>query len=276
MFSILLASLSAEAATPTPPQSWLNNEDRAYAVHLSAEVGALLPVSHKIQFDKDGTYFDYVRYGGQDNLFPFLRFSADLDLGDRHTVVFLYQPLSLESTVSLEEELVVDGAVFAAGTPMDLRYGFDFVRASWMYDLQPERKKEFAVGLSLQIRNATIDFRSADGTLQRSNRDIGPVPILKTRIRQPVGETAWWGLELDGFYAPVSYLNGDNNEVVGAILDASGRYGLTLNSGIDTFLNLRYLGGGAVGIDDDSTGPGDGYTRNWLHFASLSLGFMVR
>jgi len=63
--------------------------------------------------------------------------------------------------------------------------------------------------------------------------------------------------------------------VVGAILDASGRYGLTLNRGIDTFLNLRYLGGGSVGIGD-STGPGDGYTKNWLHFTSLSLGFMVR
>ena len=276
MFSILLMSLRADATTPTPPQSWLNDEARSYAVHLNAEVGSLLPVSHKIQFDQDGTYFDYVRDGGQDNIFPFLRFSADLDLGDRHTVVFLYQPLSLESTVSLEEDLLVDDALFAAGTPMKLRYGFDFVRASWMYDLQPERKKELAVGLSLQIRNATIDFRSSDGTLQRSNRDIGPVPILKARIRQPAGETAWWGLEVDGFYAPVSYLNGDNNEVVGAILDASGRYGLTLNRGIDTFLNLRYLGGGAVGIDDDSTGPGDGYTKNWLHFTSLSLGFMVR
>lgn len=63
--------------------------------------------------------------------------------------------------------------------------------------------------------------------------------------------------------------------MVGAILDASGRYGLTLNRGIDTFLNLRYLGGGSVGIGD-STGPGDGYTKNWLHFTSLSLGFMVR
>ena len=276
MLTALLSMSIASATTPTPPKSWLNDESRRYAVHLNMEVGSLLPVSHKIQFDKDGTWFDYVADGGQDNLFPFLRFSGDVDIGDRHTLVFLYQPLNLESSVRLEEDLIVDEATFAAGTPMDLRYGFDFVRASWMYDLQPERKKEFAVGVSLQLRNATIDFRSADGTLQRSNRNIGPVPILKTRIRQPVGETAWWGFEADGFYAPVSYLNGDNNEVVGAILDASGRYGLTLNQGIDAYLNLRYLGGGAVGISDNSTGPGDGYTKNWLHFASLSLGFQVR
>ncbi len=272
----LIASPVAEAVTPTPDNSYLNNGDRPYAVHLNAEIGTLLPVSHKIQFDKGGTYFDYVKFGGQDNLFPFARFSADLDLGDRHTVVLLYQPLDLRTSVNLETDLVVDEATFLAGTPMDFRYGFSFVRGSWMYDVQPERRKELAFGLSLQIRNATIDFVSADGNLQRSNRNIGPVPILKTRIRQPVGKHAWWGFEADGFYAPVSYLNGDNNEVVGAILDASGRYGLTLNKGVDTFLNVRYIGGGAVGISDNSTGPGDGYTKNWLHFTSVSLGFALR
>ena len=32
------------------------------------------------------------------------------------------------------------------------------------------------------------------------------------------------------------------------------------------FLNVRYLGGGAVGTDEDrQRAQGDGYTRNWLH-----------
>lgn len=91
-----------------------------------------------------------------------------------------------------------------------------------------------------------------------------------------MGQGAWWGLEVDGFYAPVSYLNGDDNEVIGSILDASGRVGVLLDHGTDAFLNLRYIGGGAEGIDDDSTGPGDGYTSNWLHFVSLSLGIGLR
>lgn len=42
---------------------------------------------------------------------------------------------------------------------------------------------------------------------------------------------------------------------------------------ITAFLNLRYLGGGAVGTSDDE-GPGDGYVRNWLHFTTVSVGLI--
>ncbi len=74
-------------------------------------------------------------------------------------------------------------------------------------------------------------------------------------------------------YAPVSYLNGSDNEVVGAILDASLRTGVKITDQVTGFLNLRYLGGGAVGTSDDVDGPGDGYVRNWLHFGTTSAGF---
>ena len=91
----------------------------------------------------------------------------------------------------------------------------------------------------------------------------------------------WWqGVEVDGFYAPVSYLNGDDNDVVGAILDASYRIGRHLNSEAIAFLNLRYLGGGAEGISDDNLRQNqangfddDGFTANWLHTMSITLGF---
>jgi hypothetical protein len=276
MLATALLVSAAYAVSPNADASALNPPDRNARLRLHAELGSLAPIKHVIQFDKTGTEFDYIADGGQDNLFLFARLSADLDLGDRNTFIILYQPLDLQTDVRLDQELRVDGAVFAEGTPMELRYGFDFVRGSWLRDLQASDERELAVGLSLQIRNATIDYVAKDGSEQRSNRDIGPVPILKMRTRQPIGETAYWGAEVDGFYAPVSYLNGDNNEVVGAIIDASGRAGMTLNGGADVFLNLRTIAGGAEGIDDDSTGPGDGYTRNWLTFAALSLGFTLR
>lgn len=276
MLSVFLLIAAAHAVTPDSAESLLNPTDRSARVRLHAEIGSLAPLAHTIQFDQDGTEFDYLKDGGQDNLFLFARVSADLDLGARHSVVLLYQPLNLESTVRLERALVVDEAVFAAGTPMRLRYGFDFTRASWLYDLQKDPERELGLGLSLQLRNAVIDFQAVDGSEQRSTRNIGPVPILKVRTRQPWGERGYWGVEADGFYAPVSYLNGDNNEVVGAILDASARGGLELANGIDAFVNLRYIGGGAEGVSDNRPGPGDGYTRNWLHLAALSLGFTVR
>ncbi len=144
---------------------------------------------------------------------------------------------------------------------------------SWLYDFNPDPERDVAAGISFQIRNATIRFTSLDGKLIRTNRDVGPVPILKFRHRLPLAGDFWWGSELDGFYAPVSYLNGSDEEVVGAILDASLRAGTSVLERGDLFLNLRYLGGGAVGSNSDETGPGDGYVKNWLHFFTTSVGF---
>ena len=36
-----------------------------------AELGYLAALSHKIQFSQDGTYYDYVKDGGQGCSFPF-------------------------------------------------------------------------------------------------------------------------------------------------------------------------------------------------------------
>ncbi len=51
-----------------------------------AEFGFLNVLSHKIQFGKSGTKFDYVENGGQDVLFPATRFSAEMDIGKRNTL----------------------------------------------------------------------------------------------------------------------------------------------------------------------------------------------
>jgi hypothetical protein len=239
-----------------------------------AEIGFLAVLDHKIQFGNDGTYFDYRRDGGQDVLFPIIRPSLELEFNQRNTLVFLYQPLRIESQVYLDEDLIVDGAIFPATTSVKLLYNFPFYRLSYLRELAPNNDQfSFGIGGTIQIRNATISFESGDGETFRSNRDVGIVPALKLRSRYTFKNTLYTELEADGIYAPVSYLNGSDNEVVGAILDASFRTGYSVQSNVDAFLNLRYLGGGAVGTSDNTDGPGDGYTRNWLHFGTVSAGF---
>lgn len=259
--------LGQEANKP----SLLNRTDSPYRLKLNAELGILGVAGHTIQFGKTGTPLNYVTEGGQDNLYTFLRASADVTFG-RHTVIFLFQPLNLNTKEVLLEDKSFYGTLFPAGTPVSFRYGFPFYRTSWLYDLWEDPKDELGLGLSLQIRNATIEFASDDGELLSTNRNIGPVPVLKTRIRKGLGKGYWVGLEADGFYAPVKYLNGDTNaDVVGSILDASLRAGVELTDGAEAFVNLRYVGGGAEGTDPDST-VGDGFTANWVHFVALSLG----
>jgi len=273
----LLAVSTALAATPTPKDSVLNRPNAPAQVHLSAELGTLAVLGHRIQLSKSGSMIDYVEEGGQDNLFRYSRLQADLDLGDRHSIVLLYQPLNLVTKARLSRPLTIDNMQVAADTPMAFRYGFDFYRGSWLYDLDDSPRREVALGLSLQIRNATIDFERLDGAGLRSSRDIGPVPVLKFRTRQPVGEKgAFWGFEADGFYAPIKYINGSNVDVVGAILDTSTKVGLPLRNGADAFVSLRYIGGGAEGTSDDVLAPADGYVENWLSTVALSIGTQLR
>ncbi len=239
---------------------------------LWAELGFLAVASNIIQLSTDGTRFDYRKDGGQDVLFPFFRLSTDLKFKGRHTVIFLYQPLKLTGETVLSQDTTFDGVVFPAGTPLNSTYGFPFWRISYLYDFLRRRGDEVSIGFSLQIRDATITFTSADGTLRADRRDVGPVPTLKFRGRWGFENGVWWGTEIDGMYAPVSVINGSDSEVTGAILDASLRVGYDLTDRVAGFFNLRYLGGGAVGTSSNPNPPSDGYTKNWLHFITVSLG----
>jgi hypothetical protein len=277
-YSLLILLLMA-AATPVAA-SWLNNPDNSFEVTLAPEMGFIGVLRHHIQFGKQGTQFDYVGEGGQNVLFPFRRMSAELHLKPRHAIILLYQPLDIRTETYLQKPLILDTDTFPAGTGMNLRYGFDFYRASYQYDFWPEPDRELAVGLSLQIRDAQISFVAKDGSRTRVYNDLGPVPILRFRGRLPLTGSSWVGTEIDGFYAEGKVVTGSTNvesSFRGAILDASLRYGLSLNQSADAFINLRYIGGGANGQQSEpEISNTDGYTDNWLGTIALSVGMYIK
>ncbi|QCK15693.1 hypothetical protein DCC35_13545 [Mangrovivirga cuniculi] len=253
-----------------------NKEESKFQFRAVSEVGFISVLSHKIQLGESGTYFDYVDNGGQDVLFPTVRFSLEMDWNDRNTIILLYQPLKIETQAVLKEDLVANGTTFPALTSIKSLYNFPFYRISYLRVLTKNNDKfNFALGGSLQIRNATISFESTDGTRYTDNRGVGPVPALKIRSRLNLNERFYTELEADGMYAPISVLNGSDNETVGAILDASLRMGAYVNKSTNLFFNLRYLGGGAEGSDNEEKWPGDGYVKNWLHFFNVSAGFVL-
>ncbi|TNE43218.1 MAG: hypothetical protein EP343_33975 [Deltaproteobacteria bacterium] len=276
------ASPKEEPAAPAKPakkpKPWvLNHPDNPVWLSASVEAGFLAIIDHKIQLGQQGSVFDYIRDGGQDNLFLFLRLSADVTLFKQHTLVFLYQPFDIRSQTILREQLRQDMATFEQGDAVNFRYGFDFYRVSYVYDIFPAKDMELSFGLSLQIRNATIVFSNVSGTKRSYRNDIGPVPIIKTRGYFSLPHRVWIGFEIDGFYAPISILNGSDSEVVGAILDASVRVGYKIHPMMDLYLNIRYIGGGGVGTSTKPAEPGsDGFVENWLHTMSFSLGVALR
>jgi hypothetical protein len=251
-----------------------STSDQNIQFRTVAEVGFLGVIDHKVQFGRFGDYFDYQKDGGQNVLFPITRFSMELDYKKKHAFILLYQPLRLETKVKLDNDLVINDVLFPASSTVNLLYSFPFYRFSYLKTITSEDcKLSVAIGPTLQVRNATISFESADGSLYQANRDVGIVPAFKIRAKLRHHKKSYLELEADGIYAPISYLNGSDNEVVGAILDASIRQGFQITEPLDVFVNLRYLGGGSVGASDDTNDPGDGYSKNWLHFMTFSAGF---
>jgi hypothetical protein len=245
---------------PIPPQ-------RAYRIRVLAEAGLLDPLANIGSFGDRATRFDFIRDGGQDNVYFYSRWSAELSLRERHTIVFLYQPLQIESTFVPDREIRERGAVLAPGQPARVTFGFPFYRVSYLYDVLPSPRSELAFGFTAQLRNANYTFESLDGTQLGSVRSVGFVPAIKVRGRHTWESGFFAGFEIDGIYAPIQYFNGSDNETTGAILDASLRAGVRASSRVETFLNVRYLGGGAT-----REGAGDDSSKNWLHFLFLGLG----
>ncbi len=275
----LFATSGAFAQTP------LNSGDGPLSLALVAETGFVKVLSHAIQIGEGGSRFDYVNEGGQELIFPINRFSAELGIGRRHTVVLLYQPLELATQSRFDRDVVVDDVTFTAGQAVDLTYSFPFYRLSYLYDFSPLPRLELAAGASLQLRNASIRFASidgGDGDLAIS-QNLGPVPIVKVRAEyHPDGRIpgAFVAFEADGFYASSAFINGSAFEFTGSIYDASLRAGFSPANGVDVFVNARGLGGGGTGtrgrdraVWSESREP---YTDNFLNTLSLTLGARLR
>jgi hypothetical protein len=275
MSALIFACLIPPVAAAAEGGSLLSAQTQTLTLRLEAEGGILAPFAHTIQFGKGATTFDYVEEGGQDVLFPFARLAAGVGAG-RETFTLLYQPLDLRTEVVLRRDLEVDTVSFPAGSPIDLRYGFSFWRGTWGHDLLASPERELSVGLALQLRDAQISFTSADGATRFAEQDVGPVPLLHARLQIPATAGTFVGAEASGVYAPIKYLNGSNVDVVGSLLDASVRAGMELPHGAEAFVGLRYIGGGAEGTGKDSEAFGDGYSANWLHFGTVTVGATLR
>lgn len=261
-----------------------NKEDSFLQVRPNAELGIAKVLHHTIQFGEGGTVFDYVKYGGQEVLFSFSRYSIDVGLGKRNTVTFLYQPLTLETKTRIPADftggVTVEDVVFPADTGLNLKYGFDFWRLSYMFNIFNSERFLLGAGVSLQVRNASIVFESTDGTGITVNQNLGPVPILKLKAEYRLPCGFFFGGEVDGFYASSAIFNGAGFEFKGWIYDAALRFGKEMNPATDLFLSVRLLGGGAQGTSRYEaaywTQSSPQYTDNSLTTLIISAGARLK
>ncbi|HOO74135.1 MAG TPA: hypothetical protein PLS66_02490 [Tepiditoga sp.] len=258
--------------------------DRIYSLKLNYENGMIKIINHTLRFgdSSSNTTFDYVTQGGQEILFPFERFSAEFKIGERNNIIFLYQPLTIETTVPLKDQITIDDTVFTTdgNDTLNIKYGFPFWRVSYVYDFLSNEKFNLGAGLSLQLRNASIVFKKENGEIAVVNQNLGPVPIIKIKARMNINDDLYIETDSDGFYATSKWFNGADFNFSGSIWDISVKGGIYINKWTETFINIRYLGGSASGVSQyGNTAWSQGNTastENYLGSFILSLGFTIK
>ncbi|WP_292594001.1 hypothetical protein [Mesotoga sp. UBA5847] len=156
-----------------------------------------------------------------------------------------------------------------------MNYGFPFYRVSYTYDVLRKGNSYLGLGLSLQLRNADIYFESLDGTKFVDNKNFGPVPIIKLKGAYWLNEKTYLATDIDGFYASSKFFNGADFDFEGSVLDASLKAGLLKTDYLETYFNVRFIGGTAKGTSENSDSP-DGFTDNRLATINFSIGFQLK
>ena len=275
VLSLLTLPLFAE-------NSLINTSDSKVKFNFEVETGLVGVLAHTYQSGSsvDGaTSFNFVTQGGQDNLYPFDRYVAGLKINDKHKMSFLYQPLEVLTNVTFKDDVQIDGTVFAAGTPMEIKYGFPFYRFTYSYSFLNNENLELAAGLALQARNASIVFKEISGEQMEVSQNVGPVPAINLFGRYDFDNGLYLSLDATGLYASSALINGATFSFEGSILDASLRAGYPLRKGLDVFANFRFLGGTAKGdseyVERTWTEPTETYTSNVLSTSSFTIGLSV-
>lgn len=241
----------------------------SFTPFLETEQGTIALVHHTYQNGTGGTDFDFIKQGGQTNLYPFSRYTVGATVEENHRFWFTYQPLLLQTAVKFADAVTIGSETFAAGNAMELTYSFPFYRFTYTYDLLGKYDNAYlGVGLALQIRNASIQFKAVDGSALYVSQNVGLVPALAIYSEYvfPFGLTL--SADIAGSYANLAIINGADYAFEGSILDASLRMSYKLREGYSVFANARFFGGTA---DGTSESVGDNWTENVLPYTKNNI-----
>jgi len=247
---------------------------------VETEQGAIAILSHTYKNAATSTTpttnFDFVKQGGQDNIYPFSRYAVGATIADSHRVWFTYQPLNLVTNVEFTGKVIIgdrefDGLITAI--PMELTYSFPFYRATYTYDLLKKHDNAIlGVGIAMQIRNVSIKFKQVDGAKLYVAQNVGLVPALALYSEYSFHFGLTLSADIAGSYANSSFFNGATYSFSGSILDASLRMAYDLPNGYKIFGTLRYFGGTSDGTSGQAA---DSWTESRERYSSNNIATMT-
>ncbi len=233
IFALLAASVLTQA-----PEKAVEPHRLFDSLMADYEIGGLYLFQNEGRYGANGTRYTANDVGQQRNIIIGQRLSVEAKIS-RHTVIALWAPLDVTTRVTLPRDITFQTTTFSQGSVVDHRYLFDGYRLSYLYGLVSVARFSLGVGASVQIRNASVEFKTVDVSPAVFNveRDIGVVGALKARMRYDAG--------LLYAMADVDFFNTFGLGLAGGIHDLALTLGVPLIDGADFFLRLRLVGGGA-------------------------------
>jgi hypothetical protein len=238
LFLILTAILGAKtfALSVTP---WIN-----------VETGGFITQYNNVKIPSDtGTQFSLCDDLSTDSWY-YYRINAGLDY-KRHSLSFLYAPLLVESSGTIDEDITFYGKTFSAGSEITGLYKFNSYRVTYAYRFIETTQFNVSAGITGKIRDAYISLD--DGTTTAKRVNLGFVPLIH--------------LSAEWFFAPQFslLLKGD-----GLVVPQGRAEDFQLAFVYSPIDNLAIRAGYRI-LEGGSDGGGSVYSFSMFHYFGLGI-----
>ena len=218
---------------------------------VNLESGAFFTAVNDIRNGNSGTLFS-LKNDFQTSVSPFVRLRAGyLSKGKNH-FSFLYAPLKIVETGTIERDILFDGKNFKANIPTEVVYKFNSYRFSYNRRIISKVNFKFGLGLSAKIRDAGFSLKNRE--LLSESFSVGFVPLINLIANWDISQK----MSVDFFGEGLAASKGRAID-----LSLSGRYSFTKN--LQGNFGYRLLEGGANGTNR--------YNFIQLHFIFAALNY---
>jgi hypothetical protein len=218
---------------------------------VNLESGAFFTNINDIRNGNNGTLFS-LKNDFQTSLSEFLRLRVGYISNGKNHFSFLYAPLKIVETGTIEKDILFDGKNFKANIPLEAVYKFNSYRFTYNRILINKDHLKFGLGLSAKIRDAGVSLKNREYLSE--NFSVGFAPLINV--------LAYWDISqkmgVDFFGDGIAASKGRAIDI-----SLSGRYRFTNN--LQGNIGYRLLEGGANGKNR--------YNFIQLHFFFASLNY---
>ena len=218
---------------------------------INLESGAFFTGMNDIRNGNNGTLFS-LKNDFQTPVSPFLRLRVGYLSNGKNYFSFLYAPLKIIETGTIEKDILFDGKNFKANLPIEAVYKFNSYRFTYNRRVINKDNFKFGIGLSAKIRDAGVSLKNRE--LLSENFSIGFAPLINLLANWDISQK----MGIDFLGEGIAASKGRAID-----LSLSGRYSFTKN--LQGNIGYRLLEGGANGTNR--------YNFIQLHFIFASINY---